>query len=52
MILGQRKGFGPMMPGMFHAPYANCYRCPVGLRPETCQAECLVAGVLVEPIQG
>lgn len=64
----QRKGFGPMMPGMFHAPYATCYRCPVGLRPETCQAECLgfvedqilvhlvspdeVAGVLVEPIQG
>jgi 4-aminobutyrate aminotransferase len=64
----QRKGFGPMMPGMFHAPYANCYRCPVGLKPETCQAECLgfveeqilvhlvspdeVAGILVEPIQG
>ena len=64
----QRRGFGPMMPGVFHAPYANCYRCPVGLKPETCQAECLgfvedqilmhlvspdeVAGVLVEPIQG
>ena len=64
----QRKGFGPMMPGMFHAPYATCYRCPVGLKPESCQAECLgfvedqilihlvspdeVAGVLVEPIQG
>jgi 4-aminobutyrate aminotransferase len=64
----QRKGFGPMVPGVYHAPYATCYRCPVGLRPETCQAECLgfvedqilvhlvspdeVAGVLVEPIQG
>jgi 4-aminobutyrate aminotransferase len=64
----QRRGFGPMMPGMFHAPYANCYRCPVGLRPDSCQAECLgfvedqilihlvspdeVAAVLVEPIQG
>jgi len=64
----QRRGFGPMMPGVFHAPYANCYRCPVGLKPESCQAECLgfveeqilvhlvspdeVAGVLVEPIQG
>ena len=64
----QRKGFGPMMPGVYHAPYANCYRCPVGQRPETCAAECLsfledqilvhlvspdeVAGVLVEPIQG
>ena len=26
----QRRGFGPMMPGVFHAPYANCYRCPRG----------------------
>jgi 4-aminobutyrate aminotransferase len=64
----QRRGFGPMMPGMFHAPYANCYRCPVGLEPESCEAECLgyieeqimvhlvspdeVAAVLVEPVQG
>jgi 4-aminobutyrate aminotransferase len=64
----QRRGFGPMVPGVFHAPYANCYRCPVGLKPDSCQAECLgfvedqilvhlvspdeVAGVLVEPIQG
>jgi 4-aminobutyrate aminotransferase len=64
----QRRGFGPMMPGVFHAPYATCYRCPVGLKPDTCQAECLgfvedqifvhlvspdeVAAVIVEPIQG
>jgi 4-aminobutyrate aminotransferase len=64
----QRRGFGPMQAGTFHAPYATCYRCPVGLKPESCQAECLdflehqvlvhlispdeVAGVLVEPIQG
>ena len=64
----QRRGFGPMMPGVFHAPYANCYRCPVGLQPESCAAECLrfiedqllvhlvspdeVAAVIVEPIQG
>jgi 4-aminobutyrate aminotransferase len=64
----QRRGFGPMMPGVYHAPYANCYRCPIGLRPESCEAECLafvedqilihlvspdeVAAVLVEPIQG
>ncbi len=64
----QRRGFGPMMPGVFHAPYANCYRCPVGLKPESCAAECVnfveeqilvhlvspdeVAAVLVEPIQG
>ena len=64
----QRTGFGPMMPGVYHAPYANCYRCPLGQKPESCQAECLsyledqilihlvspeeVAAVLVEPIQG
>ena len=27
----QRRGFGPMQAGTFHAPYGNCYRCPVGL---------------------
>ncbi|HMD36844.1 MAG TPA: acetyl ornithine aminotransferase family protein [Vicinamibacterales bacterium] len=64
----QRKGFGPLMPGVFHAPYADCYRCPVGLKSETCAAECLdfidhqlfvhlvspdeVAAIVVEPIQG
>jgi 4-aminobutyrate aminotransferase len=64
----QRKGFGPPMAGAYHAPYATCYRCPVGKRPESCQAECLdfvedqllvhlvspdeVAAVMVEAIQG
>jgi 4-aminobutyrate aminotransferase len=64
----QRRGFGPMMPGVYHAPYADCYRCPVGLTPDGCAAECLdyidhqlflqvvspdeVAAVVVEPIQG
>ena len=64
----QRRGFGPMAPGTFHAPYANCYRCPVSATPDTCASECLsflenqvllhlvspddVAAVLVEPIQG
>jgi 4-aminobutyrate aminotransferase len=64
----QRKGFGPPMGGTYHAPYANCYRCPVGLKPESCASECLdfledqvlmhlispdeVAAVVVEPIQG
>jgi 4-aminobutyrate aminotransferase len=64
----QRRGFGPMLPGVYHAPYANCYRCPVGLKPESCASECLsfiedqilvhlvspdeVAAVVVEPIQG
>jgi 4-aminobutyrate aminotransferase len=64
----QRRGFGPPAPGSYHAPYATCYRCPVGLTPDRCSAECLgfledqvlmhlvspddVAAVLVEPIQG
>ena len=37
----QRRGFGPMAPGVFHAPYPDCYRCPLGLKPESCAAECL-----------
>jgi 4-aminobutyrate aminotransferase len=64
----QRKGMGPLMPGVYHAPYADCYRCPVGASPETCGAECVdwienqlflhlvspdeVAALIVEPIQG
>src|SRR6187399_2521145 len=39
--LTQRRGFGPFVPGVYHAPYANCYRCPVGLSPDNCAAECL-----------
>jgi 4-aminobutyrate aminotransferase len=66
--LTQRRGFSPFVPGTYHAPYANCYRCPVGLKPESCAAECLrfveeqllvhlvapdeVAAIMVEPIQG
>ncbi len=64
----QRRRLGPFMPGVFHAPYADCYRCPVGATPDTCAAECLdvlehqlfvqvvspdeVAALVVEPIQG
>jgi len=64
----QRKGFGPLIPGVYHVPYAYCYRCPYGLQPETCATECAtaierdlfrtvvpaseVAAIVVEPIQG
>ncbi len=64
----QRSGFGPLLPGAHHAPYPDCYRCPLKLRPDSCAAECLdflqdqvfgqvvaadeVAAVVVEPIQG
>jgi 4-aminobutyrate aminotransferase len=64
----QRRGFGPLMSGVYHAPFADCYRCPLELKPESCAAECLdyiehqlfvhlvspdeVAAVVIEPIQG
>ena len=64
----QRRGFAPLMAGVYHAPYADCYRCPLNLNPASCAAECLdfiedqilvhlvspdeVAAIVVEPIQG
>jgi adenosylmethionine-8-amino-7-oxononanoate aminotransferase len=57
------RAFAPMMfpVARAHAPY--CYRCPLGLRRETCRIDCLgdlekqlatesetVAGVLIEPM--
>ncbi len=64
----QKKNFGPMLAGVHHIPYANCYRCEYGKRPETCSVECVkvientlvkhitpaeeIAGIFVEPVQG
>ncbi len=64
----QRKGFGPLMPGVFHVPYPNCYRCPYNLEPKSCSIECArvietrlfktvlpaeeTAAIFVEPVQG
>jgi 4-aminobutyrate aminotransferase len=64
----QRRGFGPMMPGVYHAPFPDRYRPPMGSTPETCAAVCVdfieqellthlvspdeVAAIVVEPIQG
>ena len=64
----QRARFGPLVPGVTHIPYANCYRCAYGKQPETCGVECVrvieeqlfktilpaqeVAGIVVEPVQG
>lgn len=64
----QRSGFGPLMPGVVHAPYPYCYRCPFGKEPENCAAECVgyientllktiappeeTAAIVVEPVQG
>ena len=62
----QRRGFGPLMPGVYHAPYPNPYR--FNGSPDQCAAEALlfitdqlfvhlcapdeVAALVVEPIQG
>jgi len=64
----QRERFGPLVPGVFHAPYPYCYRCPFGKRPDTCAVECVqhientllktiapaqeTAAIVVEPVQG
>jgi 4-aminobutyrate aminotransferase len=64
----QRRGFGPLLPGVVHTPYPYCYRCPVGMQPETCAVECVAhientllktiapaeetAAIVVEPVQG
>ena len=64
----QRTGFGPMMPGVFHAPYANPYRNPFNVTGEAAADAAIdyiedqiltnlvspdeVAAIVVEPIQG
>ena len=64
----QKKGFFPMMPGVHHIPYANCYRCAYGKTSDSCAVECVdvienelfrttlpsddCAAIFVEPIQG
>jgi 4-aminobutyrate aminotransferase len=64
----QKAGFFPVMPGVSHVPYANCYRCAYGKSPDMCAVECVsaiedqlfrhttpaqeVAAIFVEPVQG
>ncbi len=64
----QRKGFGSLIPGVFHAHYPNLYRGSNGVRPEHATEDALeyieevlfqrvvdprdVAGIVIEPIQG
>ena len=58
--------WGPLHPGLYLAPYADCYRCPFKLEYPSCGLHCLdfarqviklhttgeLAAILVEPIQG
>jgi len=64
----QQKNFFPVMQGVHHVPYANCYRCAYGKTPDSCAVECVkviedqlfrhtvpaeeVAAIFVEPVQG
>jgi 4-aminobutyrate aminotransferase len=64
----QRKGFGPLVSGVTHIPYANCYRCPFNSEYGSCGVACAsyledvvfkttvnpteVAAIVVEAIQG
>lgn len=62
----RRRQFGPMMPGVIHAPYPYCYRCPFDKSPDSCDFFCLdfldevllhestddLAAVIVEPYLG
>ena len=64
----QRRGYYPLVPGTFHAFYANPYRPPLGVDPARVTEACLdyiehtllhtiapprdVAAIIVEPIQG
>lgn len=64
---GQKRGFGPLVPGVTHVPYGYCYRCSYNLEYPACDVACVkyieelfekalppeeVAAIFVEPIQG
>ena len=64
----QRRGFGPLIPGVTHVPFPNPYRPGAGNSPESCARAVIehieqtlfartvppeeVAAIFVEPIQG
>jgi len=64
----QRKGFGPLVPGVYHAQFPDPYRLPEGTTTEQHAINCVraieeqlfrtilpaeeVAAIVVEPIQG
>ncbi len=42
----QRQHFGPLLPGVTHAPYAYPYRCPMGCKSGECANHCTCADYL------
>jgi 4-aminobutyrate aminotransferase len=66
--VSQKQGFGPLLSGIFHVPYAYCYRCAYNLEYPGCDFACIkyiedqlfkkvlppneVCAIFIEPIQG
>ena len=64
----QRRGFGPLVPGVFHAEFPDAYHSPAGMSPEDYAMACVhaierdlfrtvvppdeVAAIVVAPVQG
>ncbi len=61
------RGCHPLLPGVYHAPYPYCYRCPLGDTPKKCSVQCFtyletmltreitpeeVACMIIEPVLG
>jgi 4-aminobutyrate aminotransferase len=46
----QREGFGAMIPGVFHVPYNNPYRCLHGREEAACQAHCTCADYITDVV--
>ncbi len=66
-VMPYKKGYGPFVPDVYRAEYPYCYRCSLGLKPESCGMACLgsverilenhvdpekVAAVIIEPVIG
>ncbi|MEW2557537.1 aspartate aminotransferase family protein [Streptomyces griseorubiginosus] len=63
---GAHSGYGPAVPGVLHAPYADCKSCPLRLSHPSCGFACVdharqvvlqsstpaLAAIVVEPVQG
>ena len=65
--LNMKRGLGPLVPDVYHVPYADCYRCYFGLEHPSCSLRCVeyiktlfemlippdeTAAFILEPIQG
>ena len=65
--MGLKRRIGPVLPEVYHVPYADCYRCYFGLGYPGCGLHCIeyikntfrilippeeVAAFILEPIQG